>query len=131
MIGAAVNPHGEAGFIAFPLVPARNLVLKCFALFTGGSMNKTDLVDAIAADCDISKASAQRALESMIDNIVNAVMKGDSVQLVGFGSFGAGERAARTGRNPRTGEEIKIAAVKTVKFTAGKAFKDALNKTSK
>ncbi len=94
-------------------------------------MNKTDLVDAIAADCDISKASAQRALESMIDNIVNAVMKGDSVQLVGFGSFGAGERAARTGRNPRTGEEIKIAAVKTVKFTAGKAFKDALNKTSK
>lgn len=94
-------------------------------------MNKTELVDAIAADCDISKASAQRALDSVLDNIINTVIKGDSVQLVGFGSFGAGERAARTGRNPRTGEEITIPAAKTVKFSAGKAFKDALNKASK
>lgn len=91
-------------------------------------MNKTELVDAIAADCDISKASAQRALDSLIENIVKTVTKGGTVQLVGFGSFGSGKRAARTGRNPRTGEVIKIAAAKTVKFTAGKAFKDAVNK---
>jgi DNA-binding protein HU-beta len=91
-------------------------------------MNKTELIDKIAADCDLSKVAAQRALDSIIDNVVQAVSDGDSVQLVGFGTFAAGERAERTGRNPRTGEEIKIAAAKTVKFTAGKAFKDAVNK---
>jgi DNA-binding protein HU-beta len=91
-------------------------------------MNKTELVDAIAADCDISKASAQRALDSLIENIVKTVAKGGTISLVGFGSFGSGKRAARTGRNPRTGEVIKIAAAKTVKFSAGKAFKDAVNK---
>jgi DNA-binding protein HU-beta len=91
-------------------------------------MNKTELIDAIAAECDLSKAAAQRALDSVIDNVVNAVAKGDSVQLVGFGTFAAGKRAERTGRNPRTGEEIKIAAATTVKFSAGKAFKDAVNK---
>lgn len=106
-------------------------MLEWLALFYGGLMNKTELVDAIAADCDISKASAQRALDSMIENIVKSVTNGDSVQLVGFGSFAAGKRAARTGRNPRTGEEIKIAAAKTVKFSAGKAFKDAVNKVKK
>lgn len=90
-------------------------------------MNKAELVDAIAKDCDLSKATAQRALESVIDNVIGAVTKGDSVQLVGFGSFAAGKRAARTGRNPRTGEEITIAAARTVKFTVGKAFKDAVN----
>jgi DNA-binding protein HU-beta len=91
-------------------------------------MNKTELIDAIAAECDLSKAAAQRALDSVIDNVVNAVAKGDSVQLVGFGTIAAGKRAERTGRNPRTGEEIKIAAATTVKFSAGKAFKDAVNK---
>lgn len=91
-------------------------------------MNKTDLIDAIATECDLSKVAAQRALESAINNITKAVSNGDAVQLVGFGTFASGSRAARTGRNPRTGEEIKIAAAKTVKFTAGKAFKDAVNK---
>jgi DNA-binding protein HU-beta len=91
-------------------------------------MNKTELIDAIAADCDLSKASAQRALDSVVSNIVKALSEGDSVQLVGFGTFAAGSRAERTGRNPRTGEEIKIAAAKTIKFSAGKAFKDAINK---
>ncbi|MDP9108231.1 MAG: HU family DNA-binding protein [Pseudomonadota bacterium] len=91
-------------------------------------MNKTELIDAIATDCDVSKAVAQRALESVLSNVIDAVVKGDTVQLIGFGAFGAGSRAARTGRNPRTGEEIKIAAAKTVKFSAGKAFKDAVNK---
>jgi DNA-binding protein HU-beta len=90
-------------------------------------MNKTELVDAIAAECDLSKTAAQRALDSVINNIVKAVAEGKTVQLVGFGSFGSGTRAERTGRNPRTGEEIKIASAKTVKFSAGKAFKDAVN----
>lgn len=91
-------------------------------------MNKTELIDAIAADSDESKAAVQRILDALIDNVTSAVAKGDSVQLVGFGTFASGSRAARTGRNPRTGEEIKIAAAKTVKFSAGKAFKDAVNK---
>jgi DNA-binding protein HU-beta len=91
-------------------------------------MNKTELIDAIAADCDLSKAAAQRVLESVISTVVTAVAKDDTVQLVGFGTFASGKRAARIGRNPRTGEEIKIAAARTVKFSAGKAFKDAVNK---
>lgn len=91
-------------------------------------MNKMELIDAIAAECDLSKVAAQRALESVLNNVTKTVANGDSVQLVGFGTFASGKRAARTGRNPRTGEEIKIAASKTVKFTAGKAFKDAVNK---
>lgn len=91
-------------------------------------MNKTELIDAVAAECDLSKAATQRVLESVISTVVNAVAKNDSVQLVGFGTFASGNRAARTGRNPRTGEEIKIAAARTVKFSAGKAFKDAVNK---
>jgi DNA-binding protein HU-beta len=91
-------------------------------------MNKTELIDAIAAECDLSKAAAQRAVDALVNQVIAAVSNGDSVQLVGFGTFSAGERAERTGRNPRTGEEITIAAAKTVKFTAGKAFKDAVNK---
>lgn len=91
-------------------------------------MNKTELIDAVAAECDMSKAAAQRAVDSVLDQIVNAVATGDSVQLIGFGTFANGTRAERTGRNPRTGEEITIAAAKTVKFSAGKAFKDAVNK---
>lgn len=94
-------------------------------------MNKTELIDAIASDADISKAGAQRVLDSLINNVTKAVTNGDTVQLVGFGSFSSGKRAARVGRNPRTGEELKIAAAKTVKFTAGKGFKDAVNKKNK
>ena len=90
-------------------------------------MNKTELIDAIAQDCDLSKAAAQRALESLLDHVIKTVCAGDSVQLVGFGTFAPGSRAARTGRNPRTGEDIQIAAAKTVKFSVGKAFKDAVN----
>jgi len=91
-------------------------------------MNKTELVDAIAKDCELSKVAAQRALESVLDHVVKTVAAGDSVQLVGFGTFAAGNRAERVGRNPRTGEDITIPAAKTVKFSAGKAFKDSLNK---
>jgi len=70
-------------------------------------------------------------LNSAIENIIKAVTKGDSVQLIGFGTFASGKRAARMGRNPKTGEPLKIAAAKTVKFSAGKAFKDSVNKRKK
>lgn len=91
-------------------------------------MNKADLVEAIANATDLSKSKTDEVVGAMVATIIKAVSKGDSVQLVGFGTFGSDKRAARTGRNPRTGETIKIAAAKTVKFTAGKAFKDAVNK---
>lgn len=91
-------------------------------------MNKSELIEIIANDADITKASADRALSSTIEHIIKAVTKGDDVQLIGFGTFKSGKRSARTGRNPQTGAEIKIPAAKTVKFTAGKAFKDAVNK---
>jgi len=91
-------------------------------------MNKQELIDAVAAQTGASKALTGETLDTLLDVVKNAVATGDTVQLIGFGSFGSGTRAARTGRNPKTGEAIKIAAAKTVKFTAGKAFKDAVNK---
>ena len=91
-------------------------------------MNKSELVERIANDADISKASAERVINSAIELITKAVTKGDSVQLIGFGTYSQGKRSARMGRNPSTGAEIKIAASKTVKFSAGKAFKDSVNK---
>ena len=94
-------------------------------------MNKADLIAAIADDAEISKAKAEYALNSAIEHIIKALTKGDSVQLIGFGTFASGKRAARMGRNPKTGEPLKIAASKTVKFSAGKAFKDAVNKRKK
>ncbi|MDT8835804.1 HU family DNA-binding protein [Paraburkholderia fungorum] len=90
-------------------------------------MNKQDLIDAVATSTGASKAITGEAIDAVITAITKAVSKGESVQLVGFGSFSQGARAARTGRNPSTGEEIRIAAAKTVKFSAGKAFKDAVN----
>lgn len=94
-------------------------------------LNKAELITAIAEEAELSKAKAEFALNSIMDNIKKAVTKGESVQLIGFGTFGSGKRAARVGRNPKTGEAIKIAAAKTVKFSAGKAFKDAVNKRKK
>ena len=94
-------------------------------------MNKADLIAAIADDAEISKAKAEYALNSAIEHIIKAVTKGDSVQLIGFGTFASGKRAARMGRNPKTGEPLKIAASKPVKFSAGKAFNDAVNKRKK
>ncbi len=91
-------------------------------------MNKSELVECIMNDADISKASAERVLNSAIELITKAVTKGETVQLIGFGTYSQGKRSARMGRNPSTGAEIKIAASKTVKFAAGKAFKDAVNK---
>jgi DNA-binding protein HU-beta len=90
-------------------------------------VNKSDLVDAIAKSADISKAAAGRALDATVESIKKALKKGDTVSLIGFGTFKVGKRAARNGRNPRTGETIKIKAAKVPKFTAGKGLKDAVN----
>ncbi len=89
-------------------------------------MNKSELIDKVAATAELNKASATRAVEAVFDSIVNALHQGDSVNLVGFGTFSVGMRAARTGRNPRTGEAINIAASRNPKFKAGKGLKDAL-----
>jgi DNA-binding protein HU-beta len=93
----------------------------------GDLVNKTELIEHIAKNADISKAAAARALESTIGAIRTTLKKGNSVSLVGFGTFAVGKRAARTGRNPRTGAAIKIKAAKIPKFRPGKALKDALN----
>jgi DNA-binding protein HU-beta len=90
-------------------------------------MNKSELIDAIADSADISKAAAGRALDATMDAVKKALKKGDMVTLVGFGSFYVGKRAARTGRNPRTGAALKIKAAKVPKFRAGKALKDSVN----
>lgn len=90
-------------------------------------MNKAELIDAVADSADLSKASAGRALDAAIEAITKALKIGDTVTLVGFGTFSVRKRAARTGRNPRTGEEIKIKASKVPGFKAGKALKDAIN----
>ena len=91
-------------------------------------MNKTDLIEHIAKQADISKAAAGRALEAAVGAIRATLKKGGSVTLVGFGTFYSSKRAARTGKNPRTGEKIKIAAATVPKFSAGAAFKAAVNK---
>jgi len=90
-------------------------------------LNRQELNDAIAATTGESKSRTGEALDATLETVTAAVTHGETVQLVGFGSFSTGARAARAGRNPSTGETITIAAAKTVKFTAGKAFKDAVN----
>ena len=89
-------------------------------------MNKSELIEAIAQEAGISKAAVQKALDATTNAVTNALKKGDTVTLVGFGTFYVGERAERQGRNPKTGEPLTIAAAKTPKFRAGKALKDAL-----
>lgn len=90
-------------------------------------MNKTQLVEAIVEKTGLKKKEAEAAMNAMTDAIAAALKAGDKVQLVGFGTFDVKERAAREGRNPRTGETIKIAACKHPTFTAGKALKDSVN----
>jgi DNA-binding protein HU-beta len=90
-------------------------------------VNKTELIEHIAKQADISKAAATRALEALIGGVRTTLKKGGSVSLVGFGTFAVSKRAARSGRNPRTGDQIKIKAAKVPKFRPGKALKDALN----
>lgn len=90
-------------------------------------MNKTELVAAISEKTELTKKDSEKALNALIDVVAEELKKGEKVQLVGFGTFEVSERAARTGKNPQTGAEIKIAACKAPKFKAGKALKDAVN----
>jgi DNA-binding protein HU-beta len=90
-------------------------------------MNKSELIDAIAESADLTKADAGRALDAFINAVTGALGKGDSVALVGFGTYSVKERAERKGRNPQTGREITIKAAKVPSFKAGKTLKDAVN----
>ncbi|HET7867515.1 MAG TPA: HU family DNA-binding protein [Burkholderiaceae bacterium] len=90
-------------------------------------MNKTELIEHIANQADISKAAATRALDAVVGGVTKSLKKGESVSLVGFGTFSVSKRAARSGRNPRTGATIKIKAAKVPKFRPGKALKDSVN----
>ena len=90
-------------------------------------MNKAELVEHIAQQAEISKLAAERAVDAMVGAVKSSLKKGQMVTLVGFGTFYAGRRAARTGRNPKTGAQLQIAAARVPKFRAGKALKDAIN----
>jgi nucleoid DNA-binding protein len=90
-------------------------------------MNKTELIDALAQKCDLSKADAARAVDGLTDVIAETLAKGESIAVLGFGNFTITERAARVGRNPKTGEPLQIAASKAPKFTAGSKLKAAIN----
>ena len=91
-------------------------------------MNKQELVAAIAEEAGLTKAASEKAVNAFVNAVAKSLKKGDSVQLIGFGTFKVGKRAARTGRNPQTGKEIKIAAKKVAQFKAGKALSDTVNK---
>ncbi|NLC70452.1 MAG: HU family DNA-binding protein [Desulfuromonadaceae bacterium] len=90
-------------------------------------MTKVELVNAIAEKAELTKADAEKALKAVIDSITKALADGDKVALVGFGTFSVSERAARTGKNPQTGEKIQIQASRVPKFKAGKVLKDAVS----
>lgn len=92
----------------------------------GKHMNKAELIDIVAKEADLSKAAAGKALDATLAAITKAVSKGDAVTLIGFGSFKSSKRAARIGRNPQTGKELKIAATTVPRFTAGAGFKAAV-----
>jgi len=92
-------------------------------------MNKAELIDAIADKANASKAATAVLLNATLEAIAEALVKGDNVQLIGFGTFSASERAARTGRNPQTGKELKIAAKNVARFKAGSALSSAMNKS--
>jgi DNA-binding protein HU-beta len=90
-------------------------------------MNKADMIEQIAQAAEVSKSAAERAVDALVSAVKTSLKKGEEVTLVGFGTFYVGERQARTGRNPKTGEAISIPASKAPKFRAGKALKDAIN----
>ena len=120
-------------FNAFELDDLESLRCKHFINLTytpvvkGAFVNKSELIEHIATEADISKAAATRALESTIDAITTSLKKGNAVSLVGFGTFEVSKRAERSGRNPATGAAITIKAASVPKFRPGKALKDALN----
>lgn len=94
-------------------------------------MNKSELIDAVAEHSGLSKADTTKAINSFVETVTDAMQRGDDVVLVGFGTFSVKDRAARTGRNPKTGETLQIAATKVPGFKAGKGLKDAVNPTTK
>lgn len=94
-------------------------------------MNRTELIDLISEKADLTKASASRALDALLEGVTGSLQKGDPVVLVGFGTFTVKQRAAREGRNPSTGEKIKINAAKVVGFKAGKGLKEAVKEDVK
>jgi DNA-binding protein HU-beta len=108
------------------LASAESAGSMAFPSTKGDLMNKSELIDAAAKEADVSKAAAGKTLDAIISAVVKAVSKGDTVTLVGFGTFKSSKRAARTGRNPQTGKEIKIAATTVPRFTAGAGFKAAV-----
>lgn len=119
--------HAEEYIIGLPdIFSVYNFMYQIISM--GGNMTKVELIEKMASDASISKAAAQKAMDSFMDGIKKALKKGNKVTLVGFGTFSVGKRAARKGRNPQTGETIKIKASKSPKFKAGKAFKDAIQK---
>lgn len=92
-------------------------------------MNRADLIDRIAASCHLSKEQAAAAVDAAVDSITAALRKGDRIALVGFGTFSVSQRKARSGRNPRTGEPVRIAAKKVARFTPGRELKRAVSRT--
>jgi DNA-binding protein HU-beta len=95
--------------------------------FENANVNRQELIDSVASKVGIAKSAAAETIDAFLATVTNAVVKGDPVQLIAFGSLSTGARSARTSRNPKTGEAIQIAASTTVKFTAGKLFKGAVN----
>jgi DNA-binding protein HU-beta len=108
----------------FPVITIQRTL---FRIGSHNPMNKNELVEKVCEHSGLSKADAGRAVDAVVGSITGALKAGDTVSLIGFGTFDVRSRAARTGRNPRTGEEIQIAAAKNPAFKAGKALKDAVN----
>jgi len=111
-----------------PFSPGLFAVLQPISPNQGNNMNKSELIDAIAAEAGLTKVDAAKALDAVTGAIVAAVASGDSVSLIGFGTFKASARAAREGKNPKTGEKLSIAATTVPKFSAGTNFKAAVAK---
>jgi DNA-binding protein HU-beta len=114
------RPYGCRFFFIRPFREQQNLNREW------ANVNKAELIDAVASKADVSKVAAGRAVDAVVESVTKALKKGDQVTLVGFGTFSVRKRAARQGRNPQTGETIRIKASKTPAFKAGKAFKDAV-----
>ncbi len=122
-----MNKQGSLGIKVVGIESFGNAPNNGLNKIKGYKVNKQELIENIAGSADITKAAAARALDTVVESITESLKKGDSVVLVGFGTFSVRDRAARTGRNPQTGQEIQIAAAKVPAFKAGKALKEAVN----
>lgn len=126
-----IRESGVARVEGLSLAGARIAVSSIRNLVKGSLMNKAELIDQIAKKSGLTKADAERALNATVEAVQDAVTKGDSVALVGFGTFEAKDRAARNGRNPATGKEMKIAASRVPRFRPGSAFRASVAKKAK